>query len=74
MLVPGQVEKWIIILNINHFSTKKLQVKVFKAAAKELTSNWMQNTKKTVIVNLTMMQNTVAKFLQKFLDPSVVAK
>lgn len=55
MLVPGQVEKWIIIMNINQFSAKKLPVKMFKAAAKELTSNWMQNTKKTVVVNLTMM-------------------
>lgn len=55
MLVPGQVEKWIIILNINHFSVKKLPVKMFKAAAKELSSNWMQNTKRTVVVNLTMM-------------------
>ena len=47
---------------------------MFKAAAKELSSNWMQNTKKTVVVNLTMMQNAFAKFLQKFLDPSVVAR
>lgn len=74
MLVPGQVEKWIIILNINHFSIKKLPVKMFKATAKELSSNWMQNTKRTVVVNLTMMQNCVAKCLQKFLDPSVVAR
>lgn len=34
----------------------------------------MQNTKRTVVVNLTSMQNTIAKFLQRFLDPSVVEK
>ena len=37
MLIPGQVEKWIIILNINHFSVKKLPVKMFKECAKELS-------------------------------------
>ena len=74
MLVPGQVEKWLIILNINHFSLKKLPVRLFKAVSKELSSNWMQNSKRTVVVNLTAMQNTIAKFLQKFLDPSVVAR
>ena len=55
MLVPGQVEKWLIILNINHFSIKKLPVRLFKATSKELSSNWMQNTKRTVVVNLTAM-------------------
>ena len=68
------MEKWLIILNINHFSIKKLPVKMFKATARELSSNWMQNTKRTVVVNLTSMQSTLAKFFQKFLDPSVVAK
>lgn len=74
MLVPGQVEKWLIILNNNHFPVKKLPVKMFKAAAKELSTNWMQNTKRTVVVNLTSMQQTMARFLQKFLDPTVVAR
>ena len=63
MLVPGQVEKWIIILNINQFSVKKMPVKMFKATAKELSSNWMQNTKRTVVVNMTSMQTTFAKLL-----------
>lgn len=55
MLVPGQVEKWIVILNINHFSINKLPVKMFKASNKELSANFMENTRKTVIVNLTFM-------------------
>ena len=41
MLIPGQVEKWLIILNINHFSIKKIPVKLFKSTSKEMTSNWM---------------------------------
>lgn len=74
MLVPGQVERWIVILNINHFSINKLPVKMFKASAKELTANYMENTRRTVVVNLTFMQNAAAKLLQKFLDPITVAK
>lgn len=47
---------------------------MFKAAAKELSSNWMENTRRTVIVNLTYMQNASAKLLQKFLDPITVSR
>ena len=74
MLVPGQVEKWIVIMNINHFGITRLPIKMFKAASKELTANWMENTRRTVIVNLTSAQNTIAKFLQKFLDPITVSR
>lgn len=61
-------------MNLNHFSINRLPVKMFKAAAKELSSNWMENTRRTVIVNLTYMQNASAKLLQKFLDPITVSR
>lgn len=63
MLVPGQVERWIVILNVNHFSINKLPVKMFKTCAKELSANYMENTRRTVVVNLTFMQNAAAKLL-----------
>ena len=33
MLVPGQVEKWLIILNINHFSIKMIfdEIRIIKS-------------------------------------------
>ena len=66
--------KWIVIMNINQFSVSKLPLKMFKEAAKELSTNWMENTKKQVIVNLTFMQNAGAKLLQKFIDPITVSR
>lgn len=74
MLVPGQVEKWIVVMNINHFPITKLPVQIFKDAARELSANFMEGTAKQVIVNLTFMQNAAAKFLQKFLDPVTVSR
>ena len=47
---------------------------MYKTCAKELTVNYMENTRRTVVVNLTFMQNAAAKLLQKFLDPITVAK
>lgn len=61
MLIPGQVEKWIVIFNINQFPVNKLPLQMFKDAARELSTNYVEQTRKQVVVNLTYMQNAAAK-------------
>ena len=41
MLIPGQVEKWITIANINQFPIKDLPIKLFKESARELSCNYI---------------------------------
>ena len=69
MLVPGQIEKWIVITNINQFPLTKLPVSMFKASNKELGTNWIDYSARSFIVNLTWMQSKAANFFIKFLDP-----
>ncbi len=74
MLVPGQVEKWVNLTNINQFPIKNIPITIFKQCARELTCNYIDQSKKNVIVNLTWFQEAVARFLQSFLDPEVVRR
>lgn len=46
MMLPGQVEKWITICNINQFSIRELPVYWFKACAKELGGNYVDRSAK----------------------------
>lgn len=74
MLVPGQVEKWITYTNINKTSLRDVPIKLFKAAADTLSLNYIDNTSKAYVVNMTYMQSIVGKLLQKFLDADTVSK
>lgn len=55
MLVPGQCEKWITITDIAQFSLKDLPVAMFKEVNVELSSNFIDHSQKTIVVNLTYM-------------------
>lgn len=74
MLIPGQVEKWTIYLNVNKFALKDMPIKIFQAAADQLGANQVDHGQKTYIVNLTFAQTIAGKVLQKFLDADTVAK
>lgn len=63
MFLPGHVEKWIVLANINQFSLKKLPVAFFKYIAKELQGNYIDCIEAQYIVNLTWAQNLVVKAL-----------
>ena len=69
MLVPGQVEKWLLVTNINKFPIMKLPLSMFKDSNKELGLNWVDYSSKSFVMNLTWMQNKACNFFLKFLDP-----
>ena len=52
MLVPGQVEKWIFITNLNGFSLKELPVPFFLQITQEFTKNYIDRMAKSAVVNL----------------------
>ena len=41
MLVPGHVEKWVSLTNVNQFSLKKLPIPFFKYIAAEMGANYI---------------------------------
>jgi len=41
MLLPGQVEKWIAVVNINQFPLTKLPVRTFRVVAQDLGQHWI---------------------------------
>lgn len=53
MLVPGQVDRWIILLDANQFSLMKLPINMFKQANREMSNNFNECSQKFFIVNLT---------------------
>jgi len=46
MLVPGQVEKYVTLTNVNQFPIKELPVSLFKECAKEITVNYIDYASK----------------------------
>ena len=74
MLIPGQVEKWFLITNINKFPISKLPMAMFKDSNKELGLNWVDNSTHSFVVNLTWIQTKAINFFMKFLDPSTRQK
>lgn len=71
MTLPGQVEKWITICNINKFQIKELPIHMFKGCAEELGTNNVERCRSQFVVNLSWVQNAIARFLQSFLDADV---
>ena len=63
MMIPGQVEKWVVLVNINQFSLKNLPITLFKECARELGTNYIDFGARTMVVNLTWFQNLAAKML-----------
>lgn len=41
MLVPGNIEKWVSLTNVNQFSLKKLPIPFFKYIAQEMGANYI---------------------------------
>ena len=74
MLVPGQVERWITYTNLNQFTLSQMPLSLFKNAANELGSNYIDQSQKSFVVNMTFFQVVAGKLLQRFLDPETVAK
>lgn len=68
MLVPGQVEKWVALANINQFPLKDLPVTLFRECAFELGLNYIDRSGKSLIVNMTWMQTLLVKMFTKLLD------
>ena len=42
MLVPGQAEKWVTIIDLAKFSLKDLPMYMFKGVANELSNNFIE--------------------------------
>lgn len=74
MTIKGQNERWFVICNINKFPIKELPVMFFKDCAAEICNNFIELNSTTVVVNLSWVQNMIAKLLQSFLDPHIAAR
>lgn len=74
MLVPGQVDRWITYTNINKFGLKDMPLQLFRAAAGTLAVNYIDNTSKAFVVNMTFIQNFAGRLILRFIDPDTVAK
>lgn len=74
MLIPGQCEKWVSIININKCNLAKMPINFFKTCVGEVTLNYPDSIKKCFLVNLTWVQSASAKFLLKFCHPFVQQK
>ena len=55
MILPGQTEKWIVITNINQFPIKDLPITLFNYCTKELSCNYIDYSRKSVVVSLTWL-------------------
>ena len=53
MLIPGQIEKWIVINNLGKFPLKEMPIGMFKASNKDLAGNFIDRSSKQIIVNMT---------------------
>ena len=74
MLVPGQVDRWIILADSGQFSLLKLPISIFKQANREMSNNYLENSHKFLVVNMTWFQSSLAKTFKAFLDAEVQAK
>ena len=74
MLLPGQVEKYIGLVNINKFSLKDLPINLFKEVAVELQINFIDCAENNFVVDMSWIQNVIVKMMQSFLDPVVAAR
>ena len=52
MLIPGMVEKWSILGNVNGFPLTDIPVSMFKEVTYQIGYNWIDYGNKTVVVNL----------------------
>lgn len=53
MFVPGQVEKCLILVNLNQYPLSSLPIYMFKAVQKEISGNFMDVQTKSIVVNAT---------------------
>lgn len=74
MLVPGQVDRWVFVVDASQFSLLRLPVSIFRQAARELSNNFLEFGQKFFIVNLTWFQSTLINTFQMFLDEDVKQK
>jgi hypothetical protein len=67
LVLPGQIENWITILNINKQGVFSVDITSLKAVISVASANFRCRPRKTFIVNttfaVTMMWNLVSKFL-----------
>ena len=61
MLVPGQVDRWIVLGDASQFSLLKLPIGIFKQANREMTNNYLENSHKFLVVNMTWFQSSLLK-------------
>ena len=63
MLTPGQVEKWIVIFNLNQYPVSQLPISMFTAVNKELSHNFIETNRKAFVTNATWFQTMAIRFL-----------
>lgn len=74
MFLPGRIEHWVVINNLNKLSFGKLPKNEMKKAFDMLQNNYMYVLGKTWGVNCTAMQNFLWKVFEVFLDRETAEK
>jgi len=68
MLIPGQVDKFMIIIDTSKFGVYQLPVSTFREANSLLSGNFHGYGQKDFMVNLTWMQSGIIGILRSFLS------
>lgn len=68
MIVPGQVEKWLVISDIAHYTVKEVPLALMKQSITEISSSYVETLNLSCMINLTWMQQMFLKFLISLVD------
>lgn len=74
LCLPGQIENWITILNINKEGVLSVDKASLKAVISVASANFRCRPRKTFIVNTTFTVNLLWKIISSFLHAQTKAK
>lgn len=73
-LLPGQIENWITIINVNKQGVMSVDKTALKTVIKVASDNYRSRPKKTIILNTTFSVNLLWKIVSPFLHAQTKAK
>lgn len=74
MMVAGQSDQWMSIVNIANLPLSGFPVSMFKACVQELQMNYAELNKKAFVVNASWFMMAIVRVLQSFMDEHSVSK
>jgi len=74
MLLPGQVENWVVINNLNKLSIRQLPAAQMKTIISVTSNNYAYKLGKGFILNCTSFQMFCYRLFEVFIDEETKAK